>query len=129
MAASKRTITTSPAKPAPTTHDVTHTLATAKPATCGDAHMVLVTVYGDEVADRFASADCKRLPRHEVTEAKGHKAAKPLGLMTVKERLAFKASRAKPKSSQVRLAKPATVVIKGVTYRVGPKVRQAEAVR
>ena len=114
--------TTTPAKPAPTTLDVTHTLAAAKPATCGDAHTVLVTAYGDEVADRFASANCKRLPRHEVTELKGHKAEKPLGLMTTRQRAAYKASRAaKPKASKA--VKPTTVVIDGIIYRVGPKVR------
>ena len=117
---------TSPAKPAPTTFDVTHTLAAAKPATCGDAHTVLVTAYGEAVADRFASANCKRLPRHEVRELKGHKAEKPLGLMTSRQRAAYKASRvAKPKASKA--VKPATVVIDGITYRVGPKVRPAVA--
>ena len=116
------------AKPAPTTFDVTHTLAAAKPATCGDAHTVLVTAYGDEVADRFASANCKRLPRHSVTEAKGHIAdRKPNGLMTAKQREAYKASRAaKPKAS-AKVVKPTTVVIDGITYRVGPKVRPAVA--
>ena len=59
---------TSLAKPAPTTYDVTHMLGAAKPASCGDAHTVLARAYGDEVASKFASAGCKRLPRHEVTE-------------------------------------------------------------
>jgi hypothetical protein len=114
--------------PAPTTFDVTHTLASAKPATCGDAHTVLVAAYGDEVAGRFASASCMRLPRHGVTELKGHKAEKPVGLLTPKQRAARKASfAARPKAANVRRAKPATVVIDGVTYRVGPKVRPAVA--
>ena len=117
-----------PAKPAATTFDVTHTVASAKPAICGDAHTVLVAAYGDEVADRFASKGCHRLPRHDVTEAKGHKVERPLGLMTSKQREAHKSSRAaKPMASKVRPAKPATVVIDGVAYGVGPKVRQAEA--
>jgi len=86
------------AQPAVSAFDVTHTLASAKPATCGDAHTVLVTAYGDKVADRYASKGCRRLPRHEVTEAKGHKAELPRGLMTPAQRKRVAAKRA-PKTT------------------------------
>jgi hypothetical protein len=107
-----------PAKPAPTTFDVTHTLASAKPASCGDAHTVLVTAYGDQVADRFASKGCHRLPRHEVTEAKGHKAEKPLGLMTPKQRAAHKASLAKQAAKPAAKVASRLVTVGGTKFRV-----------
>jgi hypothetical protein len=75
------------ATPAVTSTEVTHLLATAKPSSCGAAHAVLVTKYGEAVADSYAASGCKRLPRHSVSAGKGHVVgAKPRGLMTAAER-------------------------------------------
>ena len=104
--------------PVVTPLDVTHTLAKAKPATCGAAHDVLVTTYGDEVADRFASKGCRRLPRHEVTEAKGHKADKPRGLMTKAERARAATRVTKPgKAARPKVASK-VVTVGGTKFRV-----------
>ncbi len=90
-----------PATPAVTSTDVTHLLATAKPSSCGEAHAALVTRYGEAVADRFATSGCKRLPRHSVTEAKGHVSAKPRGLMTSAERKRASLVTSRPKAAEV----------------------------
>jgi len=107
--------TKGPKAPTVTALDVTHTLAKAKPHTCGDAHSVLVTTYSDEVADRFASKACRRLPRHEVTEAKGHKADKPRGLMTAGERK--RASLASKPRAAAKVASK-VVTVGGTKFRV-----------
>jgi hypothetical protein len=89
--------------------DVTHTLATAKPSTCGAAYIALRTKFGDK-ADLapFAAEGCRRLPRHSVTAEKGHVAEKPRGLMTAKQRASLvearKAARV-TKSAKPKLAK------------------------
>jgi hypothetical protein len=118
--------TTTPAKPEPTAHDITHTLASAKPATCGEAHTVLVTSYGEAVADRIAASGCRRLPRHEMTVLKGHKADKPRGLMTPAERRRMADRVTKPKAAVIASK---VVTVGGTKFRVfaNGKVTPVEA--
>jgi hypothetical protein len=94
--------------------DVTHTLASAKPATCGAAFTTLVTAFGEKVAGQFAAADCRRLPRHH----DGHKVgAKPRGLMTAAEKRAASARLTKAAASK-RIPQFATVTLKGQKFLV-----------
>lgn len=109
--------------PAVTRIDVTHLLASAKPATCGEAHKALVAAFGSKAADAYAAEGCKRLPRHEVTAEKGHKADKPRGLMTAAQRIAS------AKAAKVRheAAKAATNATKAVSAK--PQYRTFDGVR
>jgi hypothetical protein len=93
----------------PTTLDVTHTLGSAKPTTCGKAFTILTGAYSEAVASKFAADGCQRLPRHNVDEHKGHVVgSKPRGLMSPAQRKAAASKRtaavvAKPKASKIVL--------------------------
>jgi hypothetical protein len=109
-----------PAAQSVTAIDVTHTLAKAKPSTCGAAFDVLVTTYSDSVATRFASKGCRRLPRHEVTAEKGHKADVVVGLLTAKQRAARKAAAqvTKGKAARPKVIASKVVTVGGTKFRV-----------